>query len=49
MENNFFVRSILIGISSIGSVLMMNNSKNRIIRFIGLLLYLVILAIALWF
>ena len=49
MESNFFVRQVLIGISLIGSVAMMNNRKSGIIRFIGLLFYIVILVIIFWF
>ena len=49
MENNFFVRLILIGISSICSVSMIQNSKSGINRFIGFLLYLVLIVIVLWF
>ncbi len=49
MENNFFVRLVLIGISLISSVAMMKNSKSGIVRFVGFLLYLVIIVIILWF
>ena len=49
MENNFFVRQLLIGISLICSTQMMFYSKSKIIRFIGLLLYLIIFIIILFF
>lgn len=49
MENNFFVRLVLIGISLICSVVMMKNSKSGLARFIGLLLYLVVIVVILWF
>ena len=49
MENNFFVRSVLIGISLICSVAMMKNRKSGLARFIGLLFYLVVIVVILWF
>lgn len=49
MENNFFVRSVLIGISLICSSQMMFYSKRKITRFIGLLLYIVVLIIIFFF
>ena len=49
MENSFFVRSVLIGISLVCSVAIMKNSKSGLARFIGLLLYLVVLIIIFFF